>query len=265
MKMRNKSIKHIINILFIIVIILMDFSNCASAVKELDSEEVYNKKLDSDRNKDPVLSFHIYEKKDGTLYGSLTSAFIYGAEFTGEIEENENGDISFYIEEYQAICNWPNGWTEMTYEATGNLVFEYQSNRDSYKINIKYAPEIWDIKNGGIRYFDDYYLDGKGLSKVKDRMLRINAYNDFLKEQDFPEYFGHQTKDTSYGPEFRNTIEDFLFNDSTEYPEQLKDIKEYGTVLRDFEEAYGLMFIQYNMDYFLVKLLPGSIFMEKTE
>jgi hypothetical protein len=263
MEMYRKKIKHIIIIIFMLIIILIDLSNCKSAVKELDSEDIYIKKIDSKRNDDSVVALSIYQNEDGSMTGILSSPFINGAEFRGEIKEDANGDISFYIEEYYALCNWPNGWTDMTNEATGHLIFEY--NKDSYRLNIKYEPEIWDIKSGGVRYFDDFYLGDKGTAKVKDRIARINAIDNFLKEQNFPEYFGHLTSDTSYGPEFHDTIEDFLFNENMEYPEYLIDLKKYGTVLRDFEEANGLMFIQYNMDYFINELLPGSVFIEKKD
>jgi hypothetical protein len=263
MKIKHKKIILVINILIILIIT----AGCSSVVRELESESIYIKKLDSNRNKLHEISFQILENEDGSLAGLLTSPFIYGAEFTGDIKENENGDILFYIEEYRTFCNWPNGWTEIISEATGQILFEYKtlntgSNNESYyTANITYELEVWDIKSGGIRYFDDFYLDDKGLSKIKDRSARVTAIVDFLKIQDFPGYFGHITKDTSYGPEFHDTIEDFLFDDNTQYPEHLLDLKEYGTILRDFEEAHGLIFIQYNMDYFLNDSLPGAEFL----
>ncbi len=271
MLISNKQIKYILFIYTILIVLLFIFTGCSSAIKELDSENIFIKKLNSNRNKLHELNFKILEDENGDLIGSLTSPFIYGAKFTGDIKENENGDISFYIEEYKAFCNWPNGWTEVKKEATGQILFEYKTfnigsdNELYYTANIIYELEIWDIKSGGIRYFDDLYLGEKGLSKVSNRLDRIEAINDFLKTQNFPEYFGHLTKDTSYGPEFHDTIEDFLFDDNTQYPENLLDLKEYGTILRDFEEAYGLMFIQYNIDYFLNDLLPGSEFLEKLD
>lgn len=39
--------------------------------------------------------------------------------------------------------------------------------------------------------------------------------------------------------------------------------KNSGTIKRDFEEAYKLMYADYNMEYFLNDFLPESIFLKE--
>jgi hypothetical protein len=245
-----------INIAVIFIIIVL-MGGCATSVTKIESTERYVKKLGKDP-KDPVIEFKVKENKDGSFKGILTSPFIHWGEFTGETVIHDNQDIEFYIERFEYLDKWPNGWTEGIHEASGIILFQKQG--DNWEAIVREEIEIWDIVKGEIRYFNDYYRDNKGLGKVKNRMERIRALNDFIKESGFPEYFGSLKKETPSGLEFIKTIKNFLFDKSTVYPDTLQNIKESGTVMRDFEEASGLMYMEYNMEYFLKKVLPDSAF-----
>jgi hypothetical protein len=240
---------------FIIITLLL--GGCATSVIKIGSTEKYIKKLGKDP-KDPAIEFKVKENREGSLTGILTSPFIHWGEFKGETVIHDNQDIEFYIERFEYLDKWPNGWTQGIHEASGIILFQKQDDR--WEAKVMEEVEIWDIIKGEIRYFNDYYRDNKGLGKVKNRMERIRALNDFIKENGFPEYFGSLKKVTPSGPGFQRTVKNFLFNKNTVYPETLQKVKESGTVMRDFEEASGLMYMEYNMEYFLNKVLPGSVF-----
>ena len=137
-----------------------------------------------------------------------------------------------------------------------------QKNENAWTVKITEPFETWEVIKGEVRYFDDCYRDEKGLKKVKNRMTRIKAINLFLKENNFGEFFGHIWFKTTYGEPFRKKLKKFLFNKNTEYPDYLIKLKESGTIRRDFEEAIGLFFMDYNMEYYFNNILEDAIFIE---
>lgn len=248
-------------ILLIIIGILLLISNCKTTIKKIESKDKFINKEDSSLiSKKALATFVIKKDKDKTI-AVLTSPFIFWSKVIGSLEQDQNNNYNFYIEKIEYITNWPNGWTEGTNEASGKIILQKQN--DIWRAKVEEPFRMQDVIKGEIRYFDDFYIETKGLEKVKNRMDRIKEINLFLKQNNLPEFFGNVWFKTSYGEPFKKVIKKILFDKKTVYPENLMKLKESGTIKRDVEEATGLFFMDYNIDYFFNKILNDSIFIEK--
>lgn len=257
MKFTNKYIYGLV-----IAVMFLFITGCISTTKALETTKNFQKskkQLFLSNKKQTTILFK--QNKKGESWFELTSPFISGAAIRGEIKSDGSSDYTLYIEAFHFLVNWPNGWTEGEYEASGQINLILDRSDDLWHANIVDKFEIWDIKKGAIRYFDDYYQDQKGMDKVKNRMVRIQAVVSFLKQQKaFPKLFGHLWKKSSYGKSLKKIVGKFIRNKSTVYPEELIPLKESGTLTRDFEEAAGLFLIDYNMEYYLNEILNGATF-----
>ena len=158
----------------------------------------------------------------------MTSPFIDDAKFIGKYKVLENGDIEFNIDSFYFLTNWVNGWTEGKYQAIGKILFK--------KVDKGFQPEVLEkfemgeIDKGEVRMSDDYYQDEKGLKPIKDRVDRIMAVCDFLKQQkNYPEFFGSALFKTQYGESFYNQTAKFLF------PELFPDSVVYSKTSNEYK------------------------------
>lgn len=247
----------------IIFIIILFLNGCQTITKKIISKEKFINKENSIFKSKKAKTKLIIKKdsKNNKLYGYLTSPFIHWANIIGEIEKNKNG-FKFLISEFRILTNWPNGYTYGEYEASGIIDIEKKQS-GYYAIKILEPFELWDLQKGEIKYFDDYYRFEEGLNKVKNRMDRIRTINKFIKENNFFEYYGRIYFKSSYSDSYKKTMRLFLFNKQTSFPKHLIKIKETGTLKRDFEEAIGLFFMDYNLDYYLNKILDNAEFIEE--
>ncbi len=174
--------------------------------------------------------FFIKKDRTGKVWGELTGPLLYKTSFTGSVAADNTGDMTFTIENSDFFSNWPNGWTEGKSRAIGKLLFK--KTADGYKCQIVDKVEIWDVVEGKIRYFDDYYSGDEGLTLVKNRMDRLTALARFLKKQQLPEYFGDTWRNTDYGEPMKKYIEPLLF------PEQvLKKPALYEEILNNKDQS----------------------------
>ena len=236
--------------IIIITVIISSFITGLFGI-QLDSKDKFSKKK-------PVTKLLIKENGD-RAQGILSSPLIIPAKFYGEVVKDESGDYTIYIEKLKYITSWANGWTHGEHEASGIIVFKKFD--DQYKAVIKEDIEIWELKRGEIRYFDDYYRGDEGLQKVKDRITRIKALVGFLKDQsELPEYFERVWFKSNYCPAFNKSVKKILLNKNTKYPEALVGLHKSGTVERDIEESIEIFFMEYNMSYYFKDILNNSLF-----
>jgi hypothetical protein len=296
----------------------------------------------------------------GKKWAELSGGLITPGVFKGDLTVDGSGDMTVNINELHFLATWSNGWTEGTYNATGKLIF--RKNGDRWKCEVAEKPEILEIVNGRIRYYDDYMTEEKGTGLVKNRFDRIRAVNEYLKKSGMPEYFSHPWKnmipdgiltvdfekmmdekvvsvndrnfilscydndgkryrlkknvpsgDDRYNIEsklfniffnkyriagsLKGAAEPFLFpelfpfsvlydkktRDSYKavspedyqigdsivwnkkytdaiFPDHLKELRNTGSICRDFEESLQLFFMEYNLDYFFNVFLNGYEF-----
>ena len=267
----------------IVIFIFSLFLTGCTVVKEQYKSEEYYRLVENSKKAESVIS--IYAVKDQRR-GELTSALIASAKAAGKIAVGESGSITLNIDSIKYFSNWPNGWTEGENEATGKILFQKENGR--WKASVIEKFEIWDVQSGSIRYFDDYYRDDYGMTKVSNRMDRVKAVVDFLKtRKDLPPFFGHTWRKTNYGESFKKQVQKFSFpkfmvmennfkklksKDLTDdlsvgegiiwrksytkeiFPKQLHEVRNSGSIYRDFEEAPDLFLMFYNIDYYFDNL-----------
>jgi len=194
-----------IRFLLLIFLILITVS-CGTVKYRYNSQDDYKVFFSTDK---PDVIFRIKENYKGKVWGEIYSDLLYKAWLIGEVKFFENGDIEFNVSSVKYFANWPNGWTEGESDAYGKLLFKNTPNGMTCEVKEPY--ELWDVSEGQIRYMDNYYIDDDGKQKVKQRMDRIVAVVDFLKKQDYPDYFNHVRFNSSNGSGFIKTTKPFLF------------------------------------------------------
>ena len=209
---------------FILLLILSVISGCLTLESKYESENVYKIFKDS---KKPESILKIKIDKEGKKTGELYSKIISPAVITGDVIEDQTGDINFMVNSIKYLSNWVNGWTQGENIASGNFIF-YKENNE-LRVEIKEEFEIWDIIKGEIRYKEEYFRNEDGLKMVKTRMMRVNTVINFLKKQEFvefPVFFGHATLNTAYGKSFKKITQPFLFPETIDI-DKLKRKKQF--------------------------------------
>lgn len=225
----------------------------------------------------------------------LTSTLIPGMNFRGTLEGN-----TIYITQVRVFSNWQNGWTEGFYQASGKYLI-VEDGKD-YLLEEVDPIEIWDIESGEIRYRGKYYRKDDGLQKVRNRVQRIEEYARIIKEYGGPNYIGGVKKVTTaskftihghlYPKLFPEVLGFEKLEDSRElhsryyksdfeiekiegsnifwrtdytkalFPEHLWELRNSGTIFRDFEEAPYLVMSYYNLEGFINKKLYNCRFIK---
>lgn len=245
--------------------------------------------------KDGYKSYSVIDKKNHEVViafkegkALLTSKAIPGMRFEGTVDGDD-----IYFSRVRIFSNWENGWTEGFYQASGKYSVEYSDN--GYTLREVDPLEIWDIESGEIRYRDKYYREDDGLQKVRNRIERVKEYSKVIKEGGGPEFLGGVKKPnllSSYTlkeffypilfPEivgfnklYKNgDLPDKYYESNNDklvyegsnikwrddytraiYPEHLWELRNSGTIYRDFEEAPNIFISYYNLNGFIEKKL----------
>ncbi len=251
---------------------------------------------------DSIATLEVKYDKNKKQYMELKSPLIPGIIIKGQIVEQENDKV-FLISDARLFGNWNNGWSEGFYEATGKYILTSSVDGTGYYLKEVDPFELWDIKYGEIRYFDNYYRNDDGLWKVKNRVDRLKELTRVLK-QDFvlEPIYGNIEKKSSLSSAFKKDIFKLVFpelNDfkkleergelpksyyespfeieylsacnilwRTDYtksvfPDQLWSLRDSGTLFRDAQEAPELFFSLYNLDGFFDEILKQKIFIKR--
>lgn len=220
--------------------------------------------------------FTIKLNKEGELYGEYRNPLIPAAVIYADVEKGEKDNLRVYVTKVRFFTNWPNGWTEGVYEASG--MYLLSDDDENARIRLQDEFTLWDIVTGEIRYFDTYYRGDDGFSKVKHRIDRMTEISRYLQEEkEFPRYYREDVfltdvgeflfpeatgTDTGTGGENETALGAGIFWDKSYsekiLPEQYVELRNSGTLYRDFEEAPGLFFTIYNLDYVMNTYLEGG-------
>lgn len=250
-------------VIFLLLAIFL--SGCRTVVKEyaITGTEVLSR-------------FTIKLDKEGELYGEYRSPLIPAAVIFTDVEDGEKNNLRLFVTRVRFFTNWPNGWTEGDYEASGMYRLSYKA--ENTRITLQDEFTLWDIVSGEIRYFDTYHREEDGFGKVKNRIDRMTEISRYLREEKgfppyyaenvfltavgeflFPEVFGADTgtggeKDTALGA---GIFWDKQYSEKI-LPEQYVELRNSGTLYRDFEEAPELFYTIYNLDYVMNTYLQGG-------
>jgi len=250
------------------------FAGCVTVTEKLSTEDPAD-----------LATFIVKKDNTGELQGELRSPLLPGATFTGDVVA-EQREYIFYITTVRFFTNWPNGWTEGIYEASGTYTLEKQKpdRRGGFLLRVEDPFTLWNIKHGAVRYFDTYFRGDDGLSKVKNRIDRIEETTDFVNKKTEREIWYSledysQTAAPLLFPEAKRRFaqQNRLFQSCREecceeralgagirwctgysvelLPENLIPLRNSGTMWRDWEESGKLWYTVSNLDYVMHTLL----------
>lgn len=217
--------------------------------------------------------------------GSDSEFRIRGGELEGAVlkgQARRDGESwALTIEKMDYFGNWAEGWTEASFEAEGEL--SLRPSLDAWTMDVARVPAIEKPVSASIRLNGDYYSGETALGLFSRRWDRIQAVAEVLKlrfpgasfENDgfergvraflFPEIYGygqagapapkpgHKTK---LGESIRWDVE----YSASAFPEALREIRNSGTMLRDFEEGRGLWRLAFSWDEFRNQKLSAAVF-----
>jgi hypothetical protein len=275
---------------FLVIILVI---SCTTILVRYESES----RLAQKKN---IAALTLKQAGDGEETAALTSPLFPAVTIYGDIEKQGQGFI-YYITNARLFARWPNGWTEGNYEASGKLIFTGVDGRitchveDPFELwdiisgelryyDVYYREEdaLWKVKNRVDRLCEiSRFLKERKLSPVYGHIKRKTFYGPgFTKQMKsflFPERvnFSKLEKKGQLPDEFYRKKGEFpeqtLWGadlwwraDYTKavFPEYLWQLRNSGTLWRDFEEAPLLFFSLYNIPHFFDSIIEDESFVK---
>jgi hypothetical protein len=195
---------------------------------------------------------------------------------------DENGEFNLTSLDY--LGGNTNGWNEYRLEiyGSGNMT----PGETSLSFSVNGEIETLQISSGKIRRFDTRITGTEALSSLNNRHERIaavaewmkgyntsegrtpaadrKAFENYWKPVFFPELVSKSKRPAEWqreGDQWK-WAEDIRWNTSyTErvFPEMLREIRNTGTLLRDWEEALEWLFVEYEWDRITERLSQETV------
>ncbi len=225
-------------------------------------------------------------KADGTESFRLSGLFPKNAYLSGTAESFPDEKKTLSIESFHWFENWNDGWTEASFSASGILSLD--KNDGSGNSSVLEKPVIEYPASATIRYRDTIIEGDEGLKQAGNRWNRISAASVLLKAEFasgfpsikefrkqagkflFPEVYGYQTSyaKTKATKENRVYAEDFTWDldySNAVLPADFREIRNSGTLFRDWEEGSELFYLAYGWDRIFSNTGPVIITFSKKE
>jgi hypothetical protein len=183
-------------------------------------------------------------------------------------EPDEEGNFTLSSLEY--LSGNTSGWNEYSLELFGTGTFKTDNNSATFSIDGEI--EHVQISRGKIRRYDTRVTGSDALTNLRNRGLRVESLTEWMKSgenapsgQDrggfnkywkpflFPEMCAKKKRPAGWQQEddVWAKAEDIRWNISyTErlFPEELRPVRDSGTLLRDWEEAFEWIYLMYEWD-----------------
>jgi hypothetical protein len=235
------------------------------------------------------LTIELGSTEPGTESVRIHGGPIEGATFTGNARLTADGRL-FSLTEMHSFSNWANGWTEARFTVTGELLLS--PNGRGWSISVVQQPQLGAPVAASMRYFDDYLAGERALEEFTHRWDRVQAVVDVLRQKLQERWFDYtvapwQPGRRSEAMSFEEATRQFLFPEvygypepprrdsqsvraeainwnvdytAANFPENLRAIRNSGTMLRDFEECLGLWRLAYCLDELWSHRIGGITF-----
>lgn len=192
------------------------------------------------------------------------------------------------LEEISYFRNWTRGWTEAKVEAAGTL--RLTRTDGLWKGEVLAAPSIGSVRTAKARYMDSFLSGDQALRAVANRLERIKAAVAFRREGGsdawfvrpekktrffgllsypgyaeaygplfFPERYGYPKRSGPVGPGRKG--DDIVWDTGytrAVFPERLWEVRDSGTLYRDWEEGIGLWFLADQWATFWERAFPAA-------
>ncbi|MDR1147143.1 MAG: hypothetical protein LBK66_00770 [Spirochaetaceae bacterium] len=232
------------------------------------------------------LTFSIFSPKDGERYGILALSAAPYIQFYCT-EPDEAG--LFFITRLHFLFSNLDGWMEGDMDVSGTGVSGTGSLAGTGNFSINGELTIGNITRGSIKRRDRHLSGEQALTELRNRSERIAALTGWMKEQTTPrnepgilvplKHFENywqpillpETVKAKLRPIGFNALNSAGSNAQYTYgqdikwnstytqellPEQLRSLRDSGSLLRDWEEAAAWFYIYYNWDT-IIKMLNG--------
>ena len=195
---------------------------------------------------------------------------------------NDGGE--FYFTSLDYLAGNYHGWNEyrMDLFGTGKLIM----GNDTVVLTVSEGITAVQISSGRIQRYDTRLTGNEALARLRDRRERISALTEWMRQlENAPKGLDRDTFETYWKPvlfpelvskkkqpkEWKQENDQWARTDdmrwnksytSRVFPELLWEIRNTGTMLRDWEEALPWIYIDYEWETIL-KLLAQEIILQK--
>lgn len=195
---------------------------------------------------------------------------------TGRAEKAEDGSWTVYPERLHWFSNWKEGWTEADISTTGKLAASEREGGWKVSTVEPFAAEY--AERAQVRYQDNRVTGDECVALFDRRINRIRAAAYFLNEKFdgksfpefgrggagsafavaagqtlFPEIYGYPegTAESQESAETRKKGEGIVWDagySASGIPENLREVRDTGTLYRDWEETSLLFYYIYELE-----------------
>ena len=254
--------------------------------------ESAGRRLDGSASADKIITVYRAEKKKGAVRdmeirevqnkAGLRSIIIMLDQYPSiKLRGSFPGDNGeFFLTSLDYLAGSFHGWNEFRLDlfGTGSLIL----NNNAAVFLVPGTVEKVQISSGRIRSYDTRITGNDALGKLRDRQERINAlaewmekregapkgldrddFEDYWKPVLFPEMVSKKKQPEEWKQENDqfNKAENIRWNTGYSeriFPEMLRDVRNSGTMLRDWEEALPWIYIEYEWER-IMELLKQEI------
>ncbi|GHV75673.1 hypothetical protein AGMMS49942_04940 [Spirochaetia bacterium] len=214
----------------------------------------------------------LLRKKTGAEFITIRLDSMPNLRFRGSLPDGEG---NFYLTALDFLSPNMSGWNEFTLELSGSGSFI--SNDTGTSLQLSGPVEPLDISTGKIRRGGGRITGGAALTALHNRRERVMAIAQWMREQPglpvfadqaafekywkprlFPEIVRKKDRPSGWtadGPwvlgedvRWRRAYTEAVF------PPELWPVRNSGTLLRDWEEAAGWIYLEYEWDHILEAL-----------
>ncbi|MDR1932378.1 MAG: hypothetical protein LBQ57_06080, partial [Spirochaetales bacterium] len=188
----------------------------------------------------------------------------------------------FYLTSADFLCSTLQGWNEFTLDISGSGTFRSRG-ADAF-LRIDLPVEIADISAGKIRRAETRLTGEEALTALRNRQERLTALTQWMRGREdvppfrsvtdfdlwwkprvLPEMVSADSRPPSWTEEGAawQRAEDISWNTSYTqaiFPEDLRKIRDSGTLLRDWEEALDWIYLMYEWEDLFYVLSNDIIF-----
>jgi hypothetical protein len=223
-----------------------------------------------------IVEVRLVRLRSGEEVLAVTDSVLPGLEFRGTLP---GGDGGFELTEAVFLSSHAQGWNEFTLGLIGSGVFSARD--DAAELDFDGPPERVQISRGGIRLRSSRISGEEALAALKNRRERILALTEWMREgyagtegvpafkdqDEFekfwkPRLFPELVSKRKRPPEWETgnaegTSVSWVRGDGVRwnsiyteavFPENLREFRNSGAMLRDWEEALAWIYLEYSWD-----------------
>ena len=186
---------------------------------------------------------------------------------------------NFWLNSLEYVSGNTSGWNKYTLEIVGTGKFIQSENGAVFSVN----PEIHNIQisQGKIRRYETLISGNDALTNLRNRESRIEAVTEWMSGQEnapkeldrkdfadywkpvlFPEICAERKRPFGWrgADDVWSRADEIRWNTSYSertFPEELRPVRDSGTLLRDWEEAFEWIYMRYEWTA-IVTMLSGE-------